>query len=253
MSGFESYYGEKKELNRRINLDLADAGVRFEDVDMAFVDADATVGEGTFIGIGVEIRAGSVLGKNCTVENGCTVIRAKIGDGCTVGQHSRIEGAEIADGVGIMQSVIKESAIGEGTSVGPFAYIRPGSRIGAGCRIGDFVEVKNSVIGDRTKVSHLAYVGDADLGKDVNVGCGVVFVNYDGRDKHRTLVGDGAFIGCNANLIAPVSIEGNAYIAAGTTVTTDVPAGSLSVGRVKDKNIEGWVERRGLMEKKETE
>ncbi|MDR1042982.1 MAG: UDP-N-acetylglucosamine diphosphorylase [Clostridiales Family XIII bacterium] len=253
MSGFESYYEDKKELNRRINLDFADAGVRFEDVDMAFVDADASIGAGTFIGVCVEIRAGSAIGKNCTIEKGSTVVKSKIGDNCTVGQHSRVEGAEIADGVDIMQSVITESAVGEDTSVGPFAYIRPGSRIGAGCRIGDFVEIKNSVIGDGTKVSHLTYVGDSDLGRDINLGCGVVFVNYDGKEKHRSSVGDGAFIGCNVNLIAPVNIEDNAYIAAGTTVTRDVPAGSLSVGRAQEKNIEGWVEKKGLLKGKESE
>jgi bifunctional UDP-N-acetylglucosamine pyrophosphorylase/glucosamine-1-phosphate N-acetyltransferase len=253
MSGFESYYEDKKELNRRINLDFADAGVRFEDVDMAFVDADASIGGGTFIGVGVEIRAGSVIGKNCAIEKGSTVIKSKIGDNCTVGQHSRLEGAELADGVDIMQSVITESAVGEDTSVGPFAYIRPGSKIGSGCRIGDFVEIKNSVIGDGTKVSHLTYVGDSDLGRDINLGCGVVFVNYNGKEKHRSRVGDGAFIGCNVNLIAPVNIEDNAYIAAGTTVTRDVPAGSLSVGRAEEKNIEGWVEKRGLLKGKESE
>jgi bifunctional UDP-N-acetylglucosamine pyrophosphorylase/glucosamine-1-phosphate N-acetyltransferase len=251
MAEFEAYYKEKKELNRRINLDFADAGVRFEDIDMAFIDADSVIGEGTFIGIGVEIRSGSVVGKDCAIEKGSTLIAARIGDGCTVGQHSRLEGAEIAEDVDIMQSVITDCAVGAGTSVGPFAYVRPGSRIGSNCRIGDFVEVKNSSIGDGTKVSHLTYVGDSDLGRDINVGCGVVFVNYDGREKHRAKVGDGAFIGCNVNLIAPVTVEDNAYIAAGTTVTRDVPSGSLSVGRAQEKNIEGWVERRGLLNGKE--
>jgi bifunctional UDP-N-acetylglucosamine pyrophosphorylase/glucosamine-1-phosphate N-acetyltransferase len=253
MSNFESYYDEKKATNRRINLDLADAGVRFEDVDAAFVDADAAIGEGTFIGAGVEIRSGSVIGKNCTIEKGSTVIKSRIGDDCFIGQNSRLEDADIAPKVSIMQSVITESDIGEGTNVGPFAYIRPGSHIGSGCRIGDFVEIKNSVVGDGTKISHLAYVGDSDLGSDVNLGCGVVFVNYDGKEKHRTKVGNGAFIGCNVNLIAPVNVEDNAYIAAGTTVTKNVPAGSLSVGRAQDKNIEGWVEKRGLLKGKETD
>jgi bifunctional UDP-N-acetylglucosamine pyrophosphorylase/glucosamine-1-phosphate N-acetyltransferase len=247
MQGFESYYDEKKELNRRINLDLADAGVRFEDIDMAFIDADSVIGAGTFIGIGVEIRAGTVIGKNSVIEKGCTVISSRIGDGCKVGQHSRLEGVEIANGAEILQSMMTDCVVGENTCVGPFAYLRPGSRIGAGCRVGDFVEIKNSVIGDGTKVSHLTYVGDSDLGKDINLGCGVVFVNYDGKEKHRTAVGDGAFIGCNVNLIAPVAVEENAYIAAGTTVTRDVPAGSLSVGRARVENIKGWVEKRGLL------
>jgi bifunctional UDP-N-acetylglucosamine pyrophosphorylase/glucosamine-1-phosphate N-acetyltransferase len=247
MRGFETYYDEKKEQQRRINLDYADAGVRFEDIDMAFIDADAVIGAGTFIGIGVEIRSGTVIGKGCRVENGSTLISSRVGDGSTIGQHSRLVDAEIADGVDIMQSVITGCSIGGGTSVGPFAFVRPDSRIGSDCRIGDFVEIKNSVIGDGTKISHLAYVGDSDLGSGINLGCGVVFVNYDGREKHRTKVGDGAFIGCNVNLIAPVTVEDNAYIAAGTTVTRDVPAGSLSVGRANEKNIEGWVEKRGLL------
>ncbi|MDR2162392.1 MAG: UDP-N-acetylglucosamine diphosphorylase [Clostridiales Family XIII bacterium] len=251
MRGFESYYDEKKELNRRINLDFADAGIRFEDIDMAFIDADVKIGAGTFICIGVEIRSGTVIGRDCRVEKGSTIISSNIGDGCTVGQHSRLESVEIADRVDIIQSIITDSVVGDRTSVGPFAYVRPGSRIGSDCRIGDFVEIKNSFIGDRTKISHLTYVGDSDLGSDINLGCGVVFVNYDGRDKHRTKVGDGAFIGCNVNLIAPVTIEDNAYIAAGTTVTRDVPAGSLSVGRASEKNIKGWVEKRGLLKRKE--
>jgi bifunctional UDP-N-acetylglucosamine pyrophosphorylase/glucosamine-1-phosphate N-acetyltransferase len=252
MRGFETYYNEKKELNRKINLDFADAGVRFEDIDLAFIDADAKIGVGTFIGACVEIRSGTVIGRNCTIEKGSTLISSKTGDGCSVGQHSRLECAEIADGVDIMQSVITDCFIGEGTSIGPFAFIRPGTRIGADCRIGDFVEIKNSNIGDGTKISHLTYVGDSDLGGNVNLGCGVVFVNYDGMEKHRTKVGDGAFIGCNVNLIAPVTVEDNAYIAAGTTVTRDVPAGSLIVGRADEKNIEGWVEKRGLLKRKET-
>jgi bifunctional UDP-N-acetylglucosamine pyrophosphorylase/glucosamine-1-phosphate N-acetyltransferase len=131
--------------------------------------------------------------------------------------------------------------------VGPFAYIRPGSIIGNHCRIGDFVEIKNSSIGDRTKVSHLTYVGDADLGSGINVGCGVVFVNYDGREKHRSVVDDGVFIGCNVNIISPVKVGEGAYIAAGGTVTSDVPSGALHVAREREKYIEGWVERRGLL------
>jgi bifunctional UDP-N-acetylglucosamine pyrophosphorylase/glucosamine-1-phosphate N-acetyltransferase len=250
MAESESYYDEKKRKNRRSNLAFADAGVRFEDIDLAFIDAEVTIGAGTFIGPGVEIRAGSVIGKDATIENGSVILSSKIGDGCYIGQHSRIERAEIAARTRVMQSVITESSVGEGTSVGPFAYLRPGSSIGENCRIGDFVEIKNSVIGDRTSVSHLTYVGDAVLGKDINLGCGVVFVNYDGREKHRSQVGDGAFIGCNVNLIAPVVIGDNAYVAAGTTVTRDVPPGSLSVARAEEKHIKDWVERRGLLQRK---
>jgi bifunctional UDP-N-acetylglucosamine pyrophosphorylase/glucosamine-1-phosphate N-acetyltransferase len=150
-------------------------------------------------------------------------------------------------------SVLTECAVGEGSTVGPFAYLRPDADVGKNVKIGDFVEIKNSRIGDGTKVSHLTYVGDSDLGENINLGCGVVFVNYDGREKHRSVVGEGAFIGCNVNIVSPVNVGENAYIAAGTTVTTDVPAGSLSVGRARTKHIPGWVERRMGTYKKERE
>jgi bifunctional UDP-N-acetylglucosamine pyrophosphorylase/glucosamine-1-phosphate N-acetyltransferase len=113
-------------------------------------------------------------------------------------------------------------------------------------KIGDFVEVKNSKVGDGTKISHLTYVGDADLGKDINLGCGVVFVNFDGKEKRRSRVEDGAFVGCNANIIAPVRIGRGAYVAAGTTVTADVPAGALAIARSEMAVKEGWAVRRGF-------
>ena len=141
------------------------------------------------------------------------------------------------------------SAVGSETTVGPFAYIRPGSRIGKGCKVGDFVEVKNSTLGDGTKSAHLTYIGDADLGKNINLGCGVVFVNYDGTNKYRSTVGDGAFIGCNANIVSPVSIGDGAYIAAGSTVTKNVEEDALCVARARQKNIQGWAKQRGLYRK----
>ena len=135
-------------------------------------------------------------------------------------------------------------AVGAGTTVGPNAYLRPGTRVGAHCRIGDFVEIKNSTIGDGTKVSHLTYVGDADLGEGINLGCGVVFSNYDGKSKYRCTVGDRAFIGCNVNLVAPVTVGEDAYVAAGSTVTKDVPAGALAIARSRQANLAGWVAAR---------
>ncbi|NLK35156.1 MAG: bifunctional UDP-N-acetylglucosamine diphosphorylase/glucosamine-1-phosphate N-acetyltransferase GlmU, partial [Gracilibacteraceae bacterium] len=133
---------------------------------------------------------------------------------------------------------------GEGTSIGPFAYIRPGNTIGRHVRIGDFVEMKNSNFGDNSKASHLAYIGDGDVGSNVNIGCGVIFVNYDGKNKYRTYIGDNSFVGCNANLIAPVRINENTYVAAGTTITKDVPRDSLAIGRAKQENKEEWVTKR---------
>ncbi|MDR1272302.1 MAG: UDP-N-acetylglucosamine diphosphorylase [Clostridiales Family XIII bacterium] len=213
---------------KEINLSFAEKGVIFEDIHNAYIEEGVTIGSGTYIGPGVIIKGGTAIGK-----------------GCRFPQGGRIEGSEIGDGVTIDNSVVLESSIGDGTGIGPFAYVRPGSRIGGNVRIGDFVEIKNSTIGDGSKASHLTYVGDADLGQNVNLGCGVVFVNYDGREKHRSAVGDGAFIGCNVNIISPVHIGEGAYIAAGTTVTRDVPAGALAIARSEMVVKEGWTARKG--------
>ena len=230
MSYIEREYEEKRLIRRRINLTHAENGVEFFDLDMASIDDGVTIGRGTYIGPAVVITGDS-----------------SIGEDCVIGQSSRIENSKIARGCSVDQSVVKDSIVGEDTTVGPFAYMRPGSNVGARCKIGDFVEVKNSVIGDDTKISHLTYIGDADLGKGINIGCGVVFVNYDGRNKYRSTVGDGAFIGCNANIISPVTIEGGAYVAAGSTVSKRVPSGALLVARSGEEIREGWVEKRGLL------
>jgi bifunctional UDP-N-acetylglucosamine pyrophosphorylase/glucosamine-1-phosphate N-acetyltransferase len=138
-------------------------------------------------------------------------------------------------------TVIREDVrIGSDCKIGPFAYLRPGTRVGDGVKLGDFVEVKNSVIGARTSVSHLTYIGDSDVGQGVNFGCGAVTVNYDGASKARTAVGDGAFIGCNTNLVAPVSVGEGAYTAAGSTITDDVPPGALALARQRQVNKENW-------------
>ena len=133
--------------------------------------------------------------------------------------------------------------MGDDTKIGPFAYVRPGSHIGSRIKVGDFVEVKNSTIGDGTKISHLTYVGDSDVGCDVNFGCGTVTTNSDGFKKSRCTIGDRAFIGCNTNLIAPVTLGEGCYTAAGSTVNEDVPADALAVARVKQRNLEGWAAR----------
>ena len=176
-------------LRSRINERLMkDCGVTMIDPSATYIDADVEVGPDTVIYPGVILEG-----------------KTKIGAGCTLYQGSRIADSTIGDGTVVQNSVVQQSAIGCGTQVGPYAFIRPGAQIGDGCRVGDFVEMKNSTIGDGTKVSHLTYVGDSDLGRDINIGCGVVFVNYDGKEKHRSTVGDGAFLGCNTNLISPVS------------------------------------------------
>ena len=132
--------------------------------------------------------------------------------------------------------------------MGPYAHIRPKCRVGDGCKIGAYVEIKNASFGPGTKLSHLTYVGDADIGSGVNFGCGTITSNYDGFRKHRTVIGDGAFIGCNTNLVPPVTVGAGAYIAAGTTVTRDVEADALAVGRVRQENKPGWARRRRELE-----
>ncbi|MDR2771571.1 MAG: UDP-N-acetylglucosamine diphosphorylase [Clostridiales Family XIII bacterium] len=223
-------YRDRAAERLRINLRHAENGVLFADIDAAYIDARARIGRGSFIG-------------PCAVIEGET----QIGEDCHIGQNTRICDARLGKGVQVEQSVILESEIGDGARIGPFAYLRPGSRIGDGAKVGDFVEVKNSSLGAGAKASHLTYIGDADIGADVNLGCGVVFVNFDGREKHRSVVGDGAFIGCNVNIVSPVVVGEGAYVAAGTTVTADLPAGALAVGRARQRVLEGWVRRRGLM------
>ena len=182
-----------------------------------------------------------------TIENDVTIYPnvliqgpTLIKKGATIFPNSRIKNSVISEGATVEQSVIMDSFVGPNTSVGPFAYLRPGSKIGADCRIGDFVEVKNSEIGDKTKVSHLTYIGDAEVGQNTNVGCGVVFVNYNGKDKFKTTVGDNCFIGCNTNLVAPVTLGNGVYTAAGSTITEDVPDDSLAIARSKQTVKQGW-------------
>lgn len=227
-----SEYREQAKKRLEINTALLEKGVKFIDIEAAYIDESVTIGSGTVI-------------YPCVVIEGNT----KIGSGCIIGQNSRIVNSEIGDETEIQSSHIIDSKIGKSTKIGPFAYLRPNSIIGDSCKVGDFVEVKNSTMGDGAKASHLTYIGDSDIGKDVNLGCGVVFVNYDGKNKHRSVVKDGAFIGCNTNLVSPVEVGEDSYIAAGSTVTKNVPKGALYVARAKEKLIEGWVARRGLLNK----
>ena len=196
----------------------------------------------TYIGIEVQIGKDTVIYPNNIIE-GKTVI----GENCLILQNCRIKDSIIEAGVDVQSSVVLDSKIGENTTVGPFAYIRPETVIGKGARIGDFVEIKKSTIGDGTKVSHLTYIGDAEVGKECNFGCGTVVVNYDGEKKYKTIIGDHSFIGCNTNLISPAKVCDNTYIAAGSTITSEVKEGELAIARAKQRNIQGWVQKKGLM------
>lgn len=192
----------------------------------------------TYIADDVEIGMDTIIYPGCVFE-GKTVI----GDDCKIGPDTRLTDMTLAPNVTIQYTVAMESEIGSGTKVGPFAYIRPNSKIGENIKIGDFVEVKNSVIGNGTKVSHLTYIGDSDVGERINFGCGTVTVNYDGHKKFRTTIEDDVFIGCNANLVAPVTLKKGSYVAAGSTITKDVPEKSLAVARNRQTNIDGWTKK----------
>lgn len=192
----------------------------------------------------------AVIGKDTILYPG-TIIETdvSIGEDCVIGPNTRITESEIGNHVTVMNSVVVSSKIGSKSKVGPFAYLRPGSVIGKGVKIGDFVEVKNAVIGDKSSVSHLTYVGDADLGRNVNMGCGTVCVNYDGQKKYRVKVGDNSFIGCNTNLVAPVNVGENAFTAAGSTITEDVPDFALGIARERQINKLNWVKIKGKLRK----
>jgi bifunctional UDP-N-acetylglucosamine pyrophosphorylase/glucosamine-1-phosphate N-acetyltransferase len=214
-------------LRNRINTSLMLDGVTIIDPDSTYIEAGVSVAQDVTIYPGVTLEGSTVIGEDAILYPG-----------------SRISNSTIGKGTKVQNSVIIDSAVGENSTIGPYAYLRPGSNIGNGCRVGDFVEVKNSVIKDGAKVSHLSYIGDGEIGEKTNIGCGVVFSNYDGQKKSKTTVGNNAFIGCNVNLIAPVTVEDGAYVAAGSTVTKNVESDALCVARCRQTVIEGWAKRR---------
>lgn len=217
----------EKIMRERINKKHMINGITIIDPSNTYIDSDVEIEDD------VMIYPGNVL-------QGKTVIKR----GCVLYPNNRIEDSVIGEETVVQSSVILESTIGQNTTVGPYAYIRPESVIGNHARIGDFVEIKKSTIGDKTKVSHLTYIGDAEVGSNCNFGCGTVVVNYDGSKKHKTKIGNNVFIGCNTNLVSPVELKDNSYTAAGSTITEEVPEGSLAIARAKQINIEGWVNRR---------
>lgn len=218
---------EAEEIMRgRINKHYMTEGVTMINPATVYIEAGAKIGADSVIGPDVMIRGNTV-----------------IGSGCEISMGSRIENSVIGDGVRVYSSVVLNSEIGEGSDVGPFAYVRPDCRVGRGVKVGDFVELKNSVVGDGTKISHLTYLGDSDIGKDVNFGCGTVTCNYDGKNKYRSKIGDHSFIGCNTNIVSPVEVGKRAYIAAGSTITEDIPEGSLSIARNRQVNKPGWADK----------
>ncbi len=211
---------------QRTALLLQMSGVTVSDPNSTYLAPDVTVGRDTVI------------------LPGCRISDSVIGEDCVIGPQTELTNMKLGDRVKVKYTVAADSVVGDDTTVGPFAYIRPNSKIGSGVKVGDFVEIKNSVIDTGTKISHLTYVGDSDVGAGVNFGCGTVTVNYDGVHKYRTTIGDKAFIGCNTNLVAPVTVAPEAFIAAGSTITEDIPDDCLAIARARQTNIKGWVSNR---------
>lgn len=209
------------------------AGVEIPCFDGVMLDESVKIGAGTVILPGTILRGETEIGENCII-----------------GPNSLVENSTIGDNAKLNSTQCYQSVVKGGVNIGPFVHIRPNSVVGENVHLGNFVEVKNSNIDTGTKVSHLTYVGDSDVGKRVNFGCGTVTVNYTGKAKFRTTIKDDAFIGCNTNLVAPVTVGEGAYTAAGSTITENVPDVSLGIARARQVNKEGWVTRRDAAEKK---
>lgn len=212
-----------KLMKKRINEKHMRNGVTFVDPEQTYIESDAVIGQDTTIEPGVYIKGDTVIGEDCHI-----------------GAHSIIVDSTIGNEVVVRSSLIESSVMEKQSNIGPNSHLRPDAVIKEKVHIGNFVEIKKATIGKHTKVGHLTYVGDATLGENINLGCGTVFVNYDGKNKHHIEVGDNSFIGCNTNLIAPVTVENDSYIAAGSTITDNVPPESLAIARARQVTKEGY-------------
>ncbi|MFA1643564.1 bifunctional UDP-N-acetylglucosamine diphosphorylase/glucosamine-1-phosphate N-acetyltransferase GlmU [Chryseomicrobium imtechense] len=220
LSQAESY------MRNRLALHHMREGVTIIDPASTYIGADVVIGSDTVLLPGTMLEGNTVIGEKSTI-----------------GPNTHLKNAHIGNETTVHSSVVMDSKIADHVAVGPFAHIRPGSDLGDHVKIGNFVEVKKSTIQEGSKLSHLTYMGDAEIGKNVNIGCGTISVNYDGKNKFTTTIEDNAFIGCNSNLVAPVTVGKGAYVAAGTTVTKNVTEDSLAIGRVKQENKEGYAKR----------
>jgi bifunctional UDP-N-acetylglucosamine pyrophosphorylase / glucosamine-1-phosphate N-acetyltransferase len=210
------------------NAELMAAGVTIEDPATTYIDQDVQVGAETVIRPGVTLERGAVIGSRCVIHSGVRIAASRLGDDVTVLDHS----------------LICNSTVGDGASIGPFAHLRTDVTVARGAKVGNFVEMKKTSLGAGSKSMHLAYLGDAVIGERVNIGAGTITCNYDGVQKQTTTIEDGAFIGSDTQLIAPVTVGKDAYVGTGTTIREDVPPGSLAVSAGKQRNLEGWVERK---------
>jgi bifunctional UDP-N-acetylglucosamine pyrophosphorylase/glucosamine-1-phosphate N-acetyltransferase len=214
--------------------ELMAAGVTIEDPATAYIDRDVTIGADTIVHPGVSIEGATTIGSGCEIHSGVRIVNAQIGDRVKVFNHC----------------VITDARLANDAQVGPFAHLRNDADVRAHARVGNFVELKNTVLGPGSKSMHLTYLGDATIGEKVNVGAGTITCNYDGVNKNKTIIEDGAFVGSDTQLIAPVTVGKGAYIGSGSTVREDVPAGALAVSAGKQRNIDGWVQARKDRSKK---
>ncbi|MEB2282344.1 bifunctional UDP-N-acetylglucosamine diphosphorylase/glucosamine-1-phosphate N-acetyltransferase GlmU [Lysinibacillus xylanilyticus] len=213
-------------MRTRINEKHMRNGVTIINPEATYISVDALIGRDTVIQPGSMIEGTTVIGEDCIIGPNTQIVDSRIGDRTTV--HS---------------SVVRESAVAEETAIGPYAHIRPLSDIGSHVKIGNFVEVKKSKLGNDTKVSHLSYIGDAEIGSNVNIGCGSITVNYDGKNKFQTVIEDDVFVGCNTNLVAPVKVGKGSFIAAGSTITKEVPEDALAIARARQENKPNYVSK----------
>lgn len=234
------YCVETLGINTRAQLAAADRALRMRK-EQALMEAGVTIVDPntTFIDVDVQIGQDTIIKPNTYIE-GKTII----GEDCVIGPDIRFTDMIVGNKVTAQFSYCHEAEICDGVTLGPYVHIRPGTTIGKNVKVGNFVEVKNSNVGEGSKLPHLQYIGDTDMGSGVNVGCGTVTCNYDGKKKHRTTIEDNAFVGCNTNLVAPVTVGEGAYIAAGSTITKDVPKDNLAVARARQTNIDVWNDKR---------
>ena len=211
-------------LRRRINRAHMLAGVTMIDPEQTYIDAGVKIGRDCTLYPGVVLEGSTVIGESTTLYPACRIVDSQFGKHCA------------AQGV-----VAKDAVVGDNVTLGPYVNLRPGANLGNNCKVGNYIEVKNSNVGEGSKLPHLSYIGDGDVGRHVNLGCGTVFVNYDGYKKHRTVIGDNAFIGCHTSLVAPVTVGEGAFTAAGSVITEEVPAGALAVARAKQVNKPDYV------------
>ena len=230
-------YQETLGVNSRLQLAEAERVLRQRKLEQLMTDGVSIIDPGnTYVDTTVTVGRDTVLHPGTILEGTTT-----IGEDCHVGPYVRMTNVKMGDNDHLQFTYAHDCEIKNGCEIGPFVHFRPNTVIGNDVKVGNYMEVKNSNIGDGTKLPHLSYIGDSDVGQHVNIGCGTITVNYDGKIKHRTHIGNHAFVGCNSNLVAPVSVGDYAYVAAGSTITKDVPEKALGVGRARQKNIDGWV------------